>query len=319
MSRIAIVCLLSLGAAGATTPPKGLRADAPEAARTRYNIAITLYREGRFEDAAREFGVALQIHPKSPKLAYNLARALERARQYEAAIDAYVHYLKLAPKSADRPDVEATLGALRKLVADKRPLLVVTSSPPGADVFVDGATTSSGKTPVETRVTPGAHVLRLRLAGYAEESLKVDAVAGKQAAADTTLRLISDVADAPSPDATTPTRWQTWTGWGAIAGGAVAVGLGTVFHLSARDGASEIDALDPGERAEHTRLSDDIDADNLAAALSFGIGAALVATGVTLLWWPEDAPTTAGPTDVEVAGPPALEVRVTPAGPLVRW
>ncbi len=307
---IVLRCLLCfLLATPALAETRGLPDDAPTAAVTRYRAGVQAYRDQRYEDAVREFKVAQSIYPDSPKLAFNLARALERSRQIEPAIAAYEQYLRMAPEASDRAEVEATIAALRTLLDGSRPLLVVTSKPAGASVFLDGATEPNGRTPFEARVVAGAHVVRIRLDGHGEESRSVDAAAGRQAAVDVALRpLAATVGSGPAgPRATQETApAATWAGWGAVGAGVLATGAGAFFYLSASQGADDIDALAVGDRRGYDQLAGEIEDDNLSAGISFGVGAALLATGVALLLWPAESGASAA-------------VSATPGGLTVRW
>ena len=295
---------------GARTLEEG----APQAAQVRYEVGVQAYQAGRFGEAAREFEVALTMFPTSAKLAYNLARALERAEQYAPAVTAYQRYLTLGPAAADRAAVEATIKALTAVITRELPLLVVRSVPPGAPVFLDGGVEPAGVTPLEARVSPGQHVVRLTLDGHAPVEREIASEMGRQAAVDVTMIPLLTPTPSPldpaaaaritpaSPEA--PARWQTWAGWGGVGAGAIAVGLGVVFELDARSTAQAYESAEVGDRGAFDRASDDIDAANLAAGVSFGGGAALLGAGLALLLWPEAEVST-----TSVGGLGGVEVR----------
>jgi PEGA domain len=76
---------------------------------------------------------------------------------------------------------EPLLAALREL-APKPPTLVVTTTPGGAQVFVDdeliARTSADGRLKIST-LTPGPHKLRVSLDGYRDHEERVDLVAGE--------------------------------------------------------------------------------------------------------------------------------------------
>ncbi len=269
---------------------RGLPEDAPVAAERRYQIATQLYNEHRHADAAREFRVAFELYPTSPKLAYNLARCLERAGESQQAIDAYRTYLKLAPKAADRVEVQGFVTALEDLAQKRLPELLLSSEPEGASVVIDG-TAQSEKTPFRLRLAPGAHVIRFTLA-QTHETRTVEVAAGRQNAVHVELQ-----AEASPPPPTASGRgWMTWAGAGAAALGVGGVVLGFVEFGAAQDTIDESGELtvdDPGRG----QLEDDLGTQQTLMWLGFGAGGALLATGVALILLDDgDDPVALAPT-----------------------
>ena len=85
-----------------------------------YRRGSQAYRDGRYEESARDLARAEALEPHA-ELAYDLARAWERAGDGRAAIDAYREYLRLAPDAADRVDVEARVRELEAQLAPVAP------------------------------------------------------------------------------------------------------------------------------------------------------------------------------------------------------
>jgi len=98
-----LTTLVAWGFIIATTSAGG--AAPREAEQQRYDSGIQLFRAGRYEDAVKEFRVALALRSRSARLAYNLARSLERSEQYREAAKYYRRYLVLAPNAEDRRKV----------------------------------------------------------------------------------------------------------------------------------------------------------------------------------------------------------------------
>jgi tetratricopeptide (TPR) repeat protein len=91
-----------------------------------YRRGAALYREGRYEEAARELAAAQALEPHA-ELAYDLGRAYERAGNVGGAIEAFREYLRLSPDAADRADVEAHV---KELEASTAAPPVVSATPP---------------------------------------------------------------------------------------------------------------------------------------------------------------------------------------------
>ncbi len=279
--------MLLLLAPGTPSAAGGLDAEAPAQARARYTAGVNYYRQGRYEDAAREFAVARRIYPKSAKLAYNLGRSLERARAYEAAVAAYRDFLKLRPEAEDRSQVEATIATLGELLAGHKGELVVNTSPEGAQIFLDEEEEPRGRSPIKLEVTPGSHVVRARLAGYAHATASAEVERAIQRAL--VLQLV-DTRPVPAPEP--ESQALRWVGWGGVGAGIVLGAVGGVFSASAASAADEGRDLKGGD-PRYDSLEAEADGDNATAVVMYGAGAALLVAGVTLLLWPSSAEATA--------------------------
>jgi len=82
-----------------------------EEARTRFQLGSTLYRQGRFDDAAREFRGAYDVSHR-PELLYNLYLVERDAGHTQEAADALRTYLSDASQIPDRGLMEGRLAAL---------------------------------------------------------------------------------------------------------------------------------------------------------------------------------------------------------------
>jgi tetratricopeptide (TPR) repeat protein len=97
---------VALAEPGATKDPKA------EALQL-FNQSADLYRQGKFDEAARLLERAYALHPE-PVLLYNLGRAYEGLGEAQKAIDAYTHYLEQVPKAKDRGALERRMKTLRE-------------------------------------------------------------------------------------------------------------------------------------------------------------------------------------------------------------
>jgi hypothetical protein len=93
--------VVALGAAvvvalsGALTPPIARAEPAPDLARARelYRSAEAAMRDGRYDDAARDYGAAYEVSA-DPALFYKIGRASERAGKCDVALIYYARYLR---------------------------------------------------------------------------------------------------------------------------------------------------------------------------------------------------------------------------------
>jgi len=81
--------------------------------------------------------------------------------------------------------------------------------------------------------------------------------------------------------------WRRPTGWTAVGLGAVGLGLGTYFAVDGSDAAAQTRGLRPRDARAFERLSDQVDRDNLGAAISYSIGGTLLLAGAMILLWPD--------------------------------
>jgi tetratricopeptide (TPR) repeat protein len=271
------VALIAVAPAAAADPaPIGdLDVPASDAALARYRLGISLYTEGRFAEAAREFEVCAGMLPASAKLPYNAARSWERAGDVERAVRQYRRYLEVAPQAADRAEVEGAIAALEAQRAPAAATLVVDSTPVGADVFVDGAPEAAGQTPLRAPVPPGTHAVRVELPGYVTTARELTAAAGAEARAAFALER-----DAPPPPGPT---WRRPAGWAAVGTAAAAVGVATWLGVGAASAWDDAKGT-YGDSARHDRLRDDFETRRTGAVVAGALAVGLAVTGVSLLW-----------------------------------
>ena len=113
----------------------------------------------------------------------------------------------------------------RELEADARarPMLVVTTTPAGATVFVDGD--RRGVTPLELELPPGSHEVRVAKDGFAPREREVELVKGVDASMTVELVPVTPVEiDAPERP-----RVGGWLGWTLLGTGAATTVVGVAL------------------------------------------------------------------------------------------
>lgn len=290
LALLFVVSAMPLPAGGAGDPPAPtLEAGASPLAEARYQVGRTLYARGDYAGAAREFEIALEIFPQSPKLAFNLARTCERLQDDERALAAYRRYLTITPTAPDRAEIERIIGGLERRVEAARPRLVVTSEPAGAEVRVDGL---EGRftTPATLVATPGTLVVRLRLPDQPEVTRSVTVARGQSTPLHVTLAAPtpppappSVAASAPAPPtAAAPPAETNPTGFIVAGVGLAALGVGTYFFVRADGLAEDAEGLGrtPKELTRHAQLEDDHGEALTLGAVSAAVGGGLVVGGL---------------------------------------
>ena len=282
---------LSASARAAPSPDT----DAAEA-KAAYKRGADLYRAGRYRDAIAEFQAADRKKP-SPALQYNIGQAWEKLGDVSAALAAYARYLRLDPKAQNREAVERSVRSLEtRLAATGVQMLHVTTSPPDADVSVDG--TPGVRAPLDASFAPGRHAVAAAAPGHrtatrevqllAERSLEVNIVLepGQDpvpAAASLAANPPAAPLEATRPDQPPrPVERKNWLG-PIIAGavGVAAAGAGVIMGLQARNAQNALLA-GGNDRQQADALVSQAKSDATAANVLYGVAGAAVLTGGVL-------------------------------------
>jgi hypothetical protein len=221
------LCVVTMtGLARAQEPPApaaGVSPAAPtpaaqEEARIRFNRALALVDDGDFDAARLELERAYELAP-SYRILYNVGLVDQQLKKYASAYDAFDRYLREggAEVPAERvQEVSRRIAHLKERVA----YLLVTSSPSGADVFVDDV--PSGQTPFPSylRVNSGQRRVSVKVPGKPSEVRVVELAGGEQR---------SVAFDLNATAAATPTKstlpYVAWGLTGAITAAAVTTGI----------------------------------------------------------------------------------------------
>lgn len=158
---------------------------APALADNTADEADVAFSQGNRAYAKRDYDGALAAYFLSYRLVPNRNVLFNIARCYEALDrldEAYRYWNDLSVDPSlpadERKDVKQALARLSPKVA----LVTVTSTPPGADLYVDRKDLGSrGRTPQTLAVSPGTHTLVLELEGHRPAQVKVSAFKGREA------------------------------------------------------------------------------------------------------------------------------------------
>jgi hypothetical protein len=136
-----------------------------------------LYKQGAYDRALKKFLRAYR-QLKNPDLLYNVAKCHEKLSQYEEAIRFYKEYLAKKPGASDRKDVEQIIASLTYRLEATYPEVEFVSSPPGANVRVDGE--FAGQAPFKMQLRPGQHQAKFELDGHRPTERTFDVRSGKK-------------------------------------------------------------------------------------------------------------------------------------------
>jgi hypothetical protein len=293
--RLALFAVLTFGSVSPA------RADAPSSegaaearrseAKAKFEQGVNLYGEHKYRDAVNAFLQADAIAP-SAALSFNIARAFEHLDDATAALRWYRDYLRRSPTAQNVADVQQRVTALAATLAERGlQQLSVLSTPSGAAVNIDNQ--PRGTTPLTIELAPGAHHVRLELAGYAdkEADLTLDAHTPQDfslelapsAPVATPTGAASNRSDAARPSLRAKTAASRPCGPAPFivlgAGGVSLLGaLG--FELARRSAES---AAEDAPQREYLQHFDAMQSRKTTARVLAGVGGALLLTGGVLL------------------------------------
>lgn len=279
-------------AQGSAPPSEAEKARLLEQAQKLVNAAARSYQAGDFGSALTSLTKAevlaeLAQDPSLASIRFNIARCLEQLRRDEEALAAYERYDKL-PDAPHRK--EKAFQAKQSLERRVFGLLSVSCSPLGAAVTIEGLTNGPRPCPWQSaRVRPGLYTARVSAPGYRPSEASVTLAAGTAETLQVTL--VPEVSTTPSPAigvsaGPAPADEPGVSPWPyvALGGGAVVAGLGGVLTALAIDERSAAEDLLPGSERDDTVSS--FETLRALSYVSYGVGAALVATGAVLFFIP---------------------------------
>ncbi len=143
-----------------------------------FELGNRAYAKRDYDGALASYFLSYRLVPNRNVL-FNIARCYEALDRND---EAYRYWNDLAVDESfherDKQDVRAALTRLRPKVA----LVTLTSTPPGAELFLDRKDLGSrGKTPLTIAVPPGPHTLLLELEGHRAANVKLTAARGREA------------------------------------------------------------------------------------------------------------------------------------------
>ena len=262
-----LVCLVLLGAIGATAAPAdALAQTAPSADKKRVakqyvDAGLAAQRAGEYDAAITFYSRAYEL-VQHPALIFNLAQAHRLAGRIEQALTLYKRYLSEAPTG---PEAETARELIGEIEARKAEAARKADAARTAD---EARIAAVARVPDEARTAQPAQPPRPQV--------------GDRALGGTTADPAATLARATaSPELTPPGRTQRIAGLATGAGGVAALAIGIGFGLHARSLADELSRdgavyepakVHAGERA------------NTIAIVGLAGGSALIAVGAAIYW-----------------------------------
>lgn len=183
LTAFAIAALLAAPARADNT------ADEADVAFSLGNAAFT---RRQYDEALAAYFLSYRLVPNRNVL-FNIARCYEAQGRHDEAYRYWNDlFVDASLPAAERVEVKQAL----KRLAPRVSLVTVSSTPPGADLFVDRRDLGSrGRTPQTIAVSPGQHTFLLGLAGHRDAEVTLTAVRGRQVAREVALTPLTGAVD----------------------------------------------------------------------------------------------------------------------------
>jgi hypothetical protein len=200
--------------------------------------------------------------------------ALAALGQWQEAVKEYERYLERKPDVHDASDTRALIDRLR--AEHLEGLVSIECTPSGGDVFLDGAATPIGTTPLRgMRASAGDHTLVVSLSGYETTTYPIRVAPGATTAIPCSL-----TAKSASRNGRARAGALVAIGGVLVLAGSVTVDLAVLgpavadFHRSAAAGDGQAHSLE-----------NKVDVLKGVVVASYATGAVLTASGLALLLW----------------------------------
>lgn len=152
--------LLALGLACVIASPARAEDDTKDAERE-YKLGFKALDAGDAAEALVHYQRSYELMAR-PRTLFNIATCQEQLGQDLEAWRNYHVFLDLA-EARDVTIADRARASIEALRARLRGRVVVDSTPPGAEVRIDGARDARGLTPLTLSLAPGAHVVRISM------------------------------------------------------------------------------------------------------------------------------------------------------------
>jgi tetratricopeptide (TPR) repeat protein len=254
LSPAALVLVLAMTAASLPARAEDCPDNVPNSSRERRGLAKDWFSRAEAADAANDPIGAVKAYQCSLKMvphaftAFNLGRLAERTGDLELAVDAFSTYVKLAPESPDRTQIEAKIVALGERIKTLR----AEQTEPNSQVVVPVPPKPQPDPPLDLKPAPPPEPTP------SEKSLVE-----------------------PPPSSFNLAKAAPWIVGGV---GVAALAAGVVLNLGARGKMSDCRALTEQKRLDEAQAACDAAEPRAYASYAlFGVaGAAAVADGILL-------------------------------------
>lgn len=294
-----LLCVLALapiaraaqdqGASAATRPwAEGVPQEQQDHALLLFKEGNELFELSQHAGALAKYREALKAW-EHPAIRYNAAVALINLDQPLAAFDDLERALRYgdAPLGADTYRQALTY---RKLLLGQLADLKVSCAEAGAEITLDGQTLFVGPGEDARRLLPGTHQLVARKSGFLTETRSLVLLPGRPSQEQLVLR------DFRSIPTTTVRRWPAWKPWAVVGAGALVAILGVPVIVDAVDNVHTYEAevarscasmACPASMLSPTavRALDRSRIENVVAISLFSVGAAVMASGLSLVYF----------------------------------
>jgi hypothetical protein len=323
-----VVSALALAAPCASAQTDEARASARAAA----TEGLHALQEGRYKDAV-DLCTRAESMMHAPTHLLLIARAQTKLGHLVEAQEAYIKIQRdrISP-GAPHAFIDAQTAANDEegALAPRVPTLKVSVEGPGAgdaQVTLDGAPFPTALVGIASPINPGSHVLQAKGSSAEAEAVTVSVAEGARQTVTLTMKAVAPepvAAQATLPEPSTLEAPESGhpglrtAGWISIGVGIAGLAVGSIMVIKNHSDRNDANAFcgpngcPDSKRSEIVSFDDDANSAATFSWISFGVGAAGLVTGATLLWLGHGK--SAAPQSGEVTpwfGKRSMGVRVT--------
>jgi tetratricopeptide (TPR) repeat protein len=118
-SLLSVVALLALALVGADAAARSSKRKEAAMARKHFKAGKKAYADGEYKKAAGEFAAGYLLDPK-PAFLINIAQSHRQAGDLEASVRYYKEYLRAAPDTRLRPQVEGMINEIEAQIEEQK-------------------------------------------------------------------------------------------------------------------------------------------------------------------------------------------------------
>ncbi len=257
-------------------------------AKQRYEAGVAAYEAKRYGDAIDSFLEADRISP-SAVLSFDIARAYEKLDDVPNALLWYRDFLRRTTNPSDQAQANRAIASLEARLHEEKQTghAAISSSPPGAEVTLDGR--STGNTPWSGDLEPGSHHVSVHLPGYVDAERDFGVTANGQT--DLELRMTEAPEPATTSLPTTPAPVSEshrsplpTIGFVTLGVGGAALGGALIFELLRRSAESAAKKDENGTQVAFVDDYNRMQARQTAARVFTGVGGGLLLAGGVMIF-----------------------------------
>lgn len=282
--RVALVCGV-LGLLSFVSTPFALAQPDPEEYSKRLSEGLTQAKAGNVSDALLTY---LEVRSKfsGPEVDYSLGRMYHKLHQCVDARTFYAFVMNSYDLDEGDDLYSRSAGYFDELYScDTWGVVELKCGSPDAMLLIDGE--KVGRCLKTSYQMPaGEHTFRLERDGEEPVSATVQVSEGSFEKVSLALpeKVVEKIVESAPPPVVVSSSGPNWLAWGLIGGGGAVLAASAFFNAAGYQAMQDVQkAADAGDFSARKAAEDDVGTHKVLTGITFGVGLAALATGVTLV------------------------------------